>query len=76
MSIAVEARGLGKRYRRRWALSDCTLSIPSGRVTGLVGPNTEDAIDDLAPDATPADHQAGQPEHGKHHWRLWFGPAD
>ncbi len=39
MSIAVEARGLGKRYRRRWALSDCTLSIPSGRVTGLVGPN-------------------------------------
>ena len=39
MSIAVEARGLGKRYRRRWALSDCTLSIPSGRVVGLVGPN-------------------------------------
>ena len=44
--------------------------------TGLVGPNTEDAIDDLAPGATPEDHQAGQPEHRKHHWRLWFGPAD
>jgi ABC-2 type transport system ATP-binding protein len=33
------ARGLGKRYRRRWALSDCTLAVPSGRVVGLVGPN-------------------------------------
>ena len=31
--------GLGKRYRRRWALRDCTLEIPAGRVTGLVGPN-------------------------------------
>jgi ABC-2 type transport system ATP-binding protein len=27
------------RYRRRWALSDCTLSIPEGRIVGLVGPN-------------------------------------
>jgi hypothetical protein len=44
--------------------------------TGLVGPNTEDATDDLSPGATPEDHQAGQPEHRKHHWRLWFGPAD
>jgi ABC-2 type transport system ATP-binding protein len=31
--------GLGKRYGRRWALSDCTLDIPSGSVAGLVGPN-------------------------------------
>jgi ABC-2 type transport system ATP-binding protein len=30
---------LGKRYRRRWALTDCTLEIPAGHVTGLVGPN-------------------------------------
>jgi ABC-2 type transport system ATP-binding protein len=35
----VEASGLGKRYRRRWALSDCTLQIPPGRIAGLVGPN-------------------------------------
>jgi ABC-2 type transport system ATP-binding protein len=35
----MEARGLGKRYRRRWALSPCTLDIPAGRVVGLVGPN-------------------------------------
>jgi ABC-2 type transport system ATP-binding protein len=33
------ANGLGKRYRRRWALSDCTLAVPAGRVVGLVGPN-------------------------------------
>ena len=39
MSAVLQAEGLGKRYRRRWALTDCTLSIPSGRVVGLVGPN-------------------------------------
>jgi ABC-2 type transport system ATP-binding protein len=30
---------LGKRYGRRWALRDCTLEIPRGRVAALVGPN-------------------------------------
>ena len=40
MSTAViTARGLGKRYRNRWALTDCTLSVPEGSTTGLVGPN-------------------------------------
>ena len=39
MSSVISAQGLGKRYRRRWALSDCTLEIPGGRVVGLVGPN-------------------------------------
>jgi ABC-2 type transport system ATP-binding protein len=39
MTAIVRAQGLGKRYRRRWALSDCTLDIPAGHVTGLVGPN-------------------------------------
>ncbi|MEV5746437.1 ABC transporter ATP-binding protein [Actinoallomurus sp. NPDC052308] len=39
MSVVLRARGLGKRYRRRWALSDCTLEVPAGRVVGLVGPN-------------------------------------
>ena len=39
MTAALEATGLGKRYGRRWALSDCTLSVPTGRVVGLVGPN-------------------------------------
>ncbi len=36
---ALAADGLGKRYGRRWALSDCTLQVPPGRVVGLVGPN-------------------------------------
>ena len=39
MTAVLRTAGLGKRYRRRWALSDCTLEIPEGRVTGLVGPN-------------------------------------
>lgn len=39
MTPVLEAGGLGKRYRRRWALNDCTLAIPGGRVVGLVGPN-------------------------------------
>jgi ABC-2 type transport system ATP-binding protein len=39
MSAVMEASGLGKTYRRTWALRDCTLAIPGGRVVGLVGPN-------------------------------------
>ena len=39
MTAVLRAQGLGKRYRRRWALTDCTLDIPTGRVVGLVGPN-------------------------------------
>ena len=39
MTPVLQARGLGKKYRRRWALSDCTLDVPAGRVVGLVGPN-------------------------------------
>jgi ABC-2 type transport system ATP-binding protein len=39
MTAVIDARGLGKKYRRRWALSGCTLSIPAGHVAGLVGPN-------------------------------------
>ncbi|GAB3968677.1 ABC transporter ATP-binding protein [Actinoallomurus acanthiterrae] len=39
MTAVLRARGLGKRYGRRWALSDCTVEIPAGHVTGLVGPN-------------------------------------
>ena len=40
MSTVLRASGLGKRYRRRWALTDCDLDIEAGHVTGLVGPNT------------------------------------
>jgi ABC-2 type transport system ATP-binding protein len=39
MTTVLQAKGLGKRYGKRWALSDCTLDIPAGHVVGLVGPN-------------------------------------
>ena len=39
MDYAIEANGLGKRYGRRWALAECTLTVPAGQVVGLVGPN-------------------------------------
>src|SRR5499427_10839227 len=39
MTTVLQSRGLGKRYRQRWALTDCTLSVPGGHVVGLVGPN-------------------------------------
>lgn len=35
----LEARGLGKRYGRRWALKDLTLDVPGGRIVAFVGPN-------------------------------------
>jgi len=31
MSAVIQASGLGKAYRRTWALRDCTLAIPGGR---------------------------------------------
>jgi hypothetical protein len=34
MTAAIEASGLGKAYRRTWALRDCTLAIPEGHVVG------------------------------------------
>jgi ABC-2 type transport system ATP-binding protein len=39
MNAVLRAEGLGKKYRRLWALSDCTLDVPAGKVVGLVGPN-------------------------------------
>ena len=39
MTAVLEANGLGKRYGHKWALSECTLAIPAGKVVGLVGPN-------------------------------------
>lgn len=35
----LETRRLGKRYGRRWALRDCSLTLPAGRMAALVGPN-------------------------------------
>jgi ABC-2 type transport system ATP-binding protein len=38
-AAVLECAGLGKKYGRRWALKDCTVTIPAGKVVGLVGPN-------------------------------------
>src|ERR1700751_3703840 len=35
----IETSSLGKRYGGAWALRECTLAIPDGRVAALVGPN-------------------------------------
>jgi ABC-2 type transport system ATP-binding protein len=39
VSTALETNGLGKRYGRLWALRDCSLRLPTGRIAALVGPN-------------------------------------
>jgi len=36
---ALATEGLGKRYGRHWALRDCTVTLPRGKVAALVGPN-------------------------------------
>lgn len=38
-AIAVRAQALGKRYRSKWALRECTFDLPEGRVAALVGAN-------------------------------------
>ncbi|MDQ1400272.1 MAG: type transport system ATP-binding protein, partial [Acidimicrobiaceae bacterium] len=37
--LAVETRGLTKQYRTKTALLDCTISVPTGRISALVGAN-------------------------------------
>jgi ABC-2 type transport system ATP-binding protein len=39
MSTAIETYELSKRYRRASALTECTVTVPEGRVSALVGPN-------------------------------------
>jgi ABC-2 type transport system ATP-binding protein len=36
---AVETTGLGKRFGSRWALRDCSVHVPEGRICGLIGAN-------------------------------------
>ena len=38
MTAVAAARGLAKRYGRRWALPTARWTIPAGHVVGLVGP--------------------------------------
>ncbi|WP_250004566.1 ABC transporter ATP-binding protein [Actinoplanes sp. M2I2] len=39
MEIVLETDQLGKKYGKTWALRDCSLRLPTGRVAALVGPN-------------------------------------
>jgi ABC-2 type transport system ATP-binding protein len=39
MSAAIETRALSKRYRRVSALTECTITVPEGRLSALIGPN-------------------------------------
>jgi ABC-2 type transport system ATP-binding protein len=71
MTAALQAEGLGKRYGKRWALSDCTLDIPAGRVVGLVGPNGAGkttllnlAVGQLSPSAGSIRVLGGRPASG------------
>jgi ABC-2 type transport system ATP-binding protein len=72
VNAVIQASGLGKRYRRQWALTDCTLSIPAGHVVGLVGPNGAGkttllnlAVGLLAPDAGTIEVLGGMPAAGQ-----------
>src|SRR5437764_6901372 len=39
MDLVLETDQLGKRYGNTWALRDCSLHLPAGRIAALVGPN-------------------------------------
>lgn len=39
MTAAIVTAGLGKRYRSKWALRECSFELSEGRVCGLVGAN-------------------------------------
>src|SRR5579871_5051337 len=39
MTVPLQTTDLGKRYGSQWALRDCSLTLPPGRVAALVGPN-------------------------------------
>jgi ABC-2 type transport system ATP-binding protein len=39
VTAAIESTALNKQFGHTWALRDCSLSIPAGRIVALVGPN-------------------------------------
>ncbi|HLX48178.1 MAG TPA: ABC transporter ATP-binding protein [Streptosporangiaceae bacterium] len=70
MTAALHTQDLGKRYRGRWALRGCTLTVPPGRVAGLVGPNgagkstlLQLAVGLLRPSAGTVEVLGGPPAH-------------
>ena len=39
MADVITTGSLGKRYGAVWALGDCSIDLPAGRVAALVGPH-------------------------------------
>jgi ABC-2 type transport system ATP-binding protein len=39
VNAMIQTCAASKKYGRQWALRDCTLAIPAGKVVGFVGPN-------------------------------------
>jgi ABC-2 type transport system ATP-binding protein len=84
MTAVLETNALGKQYGRRWALHDCTLAIPAGKVVGLVGPNGAGkttllhlAVGLLAPTAGTIEVLGGHPADGPAHMgRVGFVAQD
>ncbi len=38
-SNAITTSGLGRRFGKKWAVRDCSIAVPAGRICGLVGAN-------------------------------------
>ena len=71
MTDALATSRLSKQYGHRLALADCTLSIPAGRIVGLVGPNGAGkttllnmAVGMLAPTSGTIEVLGGRPASG------------
>jgi ABC-2 type transport system ATP-binding protein len=71
VTTVLRTQGLGKKYRRQWALTDCTLDIPAGRIVGLVGRNGAGkttllnlAVGQLAPTSGSIEVLGGRPGSG------------
>jgi ABC-2 type transport system ATP-binding protein len=72
MTPLLRTQGLSKRYGQRWALTDCTLSVPAGQAVGLVGPNGAGkttllnlAVGMLAPTSGTIEVLGGRPAAGR-----------
>jgi ABC-2 type transport system ATP-binding protein len=75
VNAVLQTSGLEKAYGRRWALRDCTLKIPEGKVVGLVGPNGAGkttllhlAVGLLAPTSGTTRCSADIPLMARHNW--------
>jgi len=81
--MILQTEALTKRYRRRWALRDCTLAISDGSIVGLVGPNgagkstlLQLVVGLLAPTAGAVRVLGGTPDAAMRSGRIGFVAQD